>query len=167
MENTKTLEILKQAILLERRGKAFYASVAKQAHDEDVKNFFELMAKEEDEHIKFLSEQFGNYNKTKQFDATNLPKTEENNTAEEILSDKVKERITASSFEAAAIQSAIDMENRAVKVYSERAESAEDPEERKFYQWLADWEKGHNRLLIKIDNELKEEVWHDNNFWPF
>jgi len=30
MENTKTLEILKTAILLEKRGKAFYEKMAKQ-----------------------------------------------------------------------------------------------------------------------------------------
>ena len=167
MEHNPTLEILKQAILLERRGKAFYSSVAKQAADEDVRDFFELMAKEEDEHIRFLTEQFSNYNHHEHFDTANLPVNEVHDTAEEILSDKLKSKISASSFEAAAIQSAIDMETRAVNVYSARAETATDPEERKFYTWLAEWEKGHHRLLIKIDNELKEEVWHDNNFWPF
>ena len=64
MEESKTLEILKTAILLERRGKAFYSQVAEQTKDPDVKNIFEIMAKEEDDHIRFLTEQFENYTKT-------------------------------------------------------------------------------------------------------
>lgn len=166
MENTKTLEILKTAILLERRGKAFYSQVAKQAEDADVKQFFEIMAEEEDEHISVLTEQFESFTKTKAFKKLDV-NTDEDTTTEEILSDKVKSKISSASYEAAAIASAIDMENRAIAVYSERAEKAEDPEEKQFYGWLAEWEKGHHRLLHKIDNELKEKVWNDNNFWPF
>ena len=63
MEEPKTLDILKVAILLERRGKAFYKKVSQQTDNEDVKNIFEIMANEEDEHIKFLTEQYLNYSK--------------------------------------------------------------------------------------------------------
>ncbi|MBN2683185.1 MAG: ferritin family protein [Bacteroidales bacterium] len=166
MENSNTLEILKTAILLERRGKAFYTSVANQAQDEDVKQFFMLMAKEEDDHIAFLTEQFAHYVETKEFKKRDLPKEEEN-AAEEILSAKMKDKISAASFEASAIAAAIDFETRAVKVYSQRAESATDPEEKKFYKWLAEWEMGHHQILHELDQQLKEKVWNDNNFWPF
>ena len=166
MEESKTLEILKTAILLERRGKAFYSQVAEQTKDPDVKNIFEIMAKEEDDHIRFLSEQFENYIKTKAFKTTAMP-SEEDNTAEKILSENIKKNISAASFEASAIASAIDMENRAIAVYSERAESALDPEEKIFYKWLADWERGHHKLLYELDKELKEKIWNDNSFWPF
>ena len=166
MKDTKTLEILKTAILLERRGKAFYTQVSQQTKDPDVKNIFEIMAKEEDEHIRFLTEQFESYIKTNAFKTTRAP-AEEDNTAEQILSAKIKKNISAASFEAAAIASAIDMENRAVAVYSERSESALDPEEKAFYKWLADWEKGHHKLLYELDKELKEKIWNDNSFWPF
>ncbi len=166
MKDDKTLEILKQAILLERRGKIFYANIAKQAEDEGVKNFFELMAKEEELHINILTEQYMLFKNKKSFNSNDLPSPEEL-ISDEILSKDIKEKISAASFEAAAIQAAIDMENRAVEIYSERAENAEDIEEKKFYEWLANWEKGHNQLLIKIDKELKEEIWDDNKFWPF
>jgi rubrerythrin len=166
MDESKTMEILKTAILLERKGKAFYSSVADKADDPDVKEFFQHMADEEDDHIKFLTEQFGHYTKNKKFKSTEITK-EEDTTDEQILSEKVKKQITAASFEAAAISAAIDFETRAVKVYSERAESASDPEEKQFYEFLADWEKGHHKLLNEIDKEVKEKVWFDNNFWPF
>ncbi len=166
MDENKSMEILKTAILLERRGKAFYSSVADKADDPDVKKFFQLMADEEDDHIRFLTEQFAHYTSHQKFKETHAPK-DEDSTTEQILSEKVKKQITAASFEAAAISAAIDFETRAVAVYSERAETATDPEEKHFYQFLADWEKGHHKLLNDIDKELKEKVWFDNNFWPF
>ena len=43
MKNERTLEILKTAILLERKGKAFYSHVANQANDADVKEFFQRL----------------------------------------------------------------------------------------------------------------------------
>jgi rubrerythrin len=167
MENTKTLEILKQAILLETRGKAFYSNVAKQSNDADVKKIFEIMAEEEDQHIKFLSDQFKRFKENKGFDSTNLPNDVlEDNTTEQILSERIKQNITAASFEAAAISAAIDMENRAIAVYAERAENASADDERNFYKWLAEWERGHHKLLYQLDTELKERIWNDNNFWP-
>jgi hypothetical protein len=36
-----------------------------------------------------------------------------------------------------------------------------------FYQWLAEWERGHHQLLFQLDQELKEKIWTDNNFWAF
>lgn len=165
MDESKAIEILKTALLLERRGKAFYSKVADQATDADVKQIFEIMADEEEEHIRFLSEQFSHYKQNQKFKAVKFP-SDATDTASEILSSKIKKSISAASYEAAAISSAIDMENRAIAVYTDRAKQATDPEEKKFYQWLADWEKGHHQVLFDLDNDLKEKIWADNNFWP-
>lgn len=161
-------DILKEAILLEKRGKAFYTTCAAQTQNEAVKKIFTMMAEEEDEHIKFLSVQFVNYEKTKTF----LENAQTNVNADEevilkVLSDEIKEQINAASFEAAAISAAIDFETRAVKIYTERANEATDIHEKEMYQLLADWEKTHHFWLHKIDEELKESIWFDNHFWPF
>jgi len=84
-----------------------------------------------------------------------------------ILTKKLKNEISAASFEAAAISAAIDMENNAIKIYSDRASLATDKNEKDLFNWLANWEKTHHEILIHIDNELKESVWYDNQFWPF
>ncbi len=165
MEESKTIEILKTALLLERRGKAFYTKVADQATDPDVQQIFEIMADEEEEHIRFLSEQFIHFTQHQRFKDVKLP-MDAGDTASEILSANIKNKISAASYEAAAISSAIDMETRAINVYTERAKQAADPDEKKFYQWLADWEKGHHQILFELDSELKERVWFDNHFWP-
>ena len=59
------------------------------------------------------------------------------------------------------------MEERAVKLYAERAETAEDVEEKRMYQWLAEWERGHLNMLLEMDRELTKKIWNDNQFWPF
>ena len=162
----KALEVLKNAILLERRGKAFYSQAARQTESKSAKKIFEMMAEEEDEHIEFLTRQFKNYSQHHKFLKVS-EHHEEDETVMEILSEKVKDEINAAGYEAAAISAAIDFENRAIEVYSKRAEEADDPEEKAMYQMLADWEKGHHHLLYKLNEDLKEQIWNDNNFWPF
>ena len=124
-----------------------------------------MMADEEDEHIDFLVKQYESFTKNKSF--AKIDFKHEDHTDDDILTNKVKAKIESASFESAAISSAIDMENRAIKVYSDRAESAEDPEEKDFYKFLADWERGHNKVLHEIDKALQDRVWNDNQFWPF
>jgi rubrerythrin len=161
-----SVDILKEAILLERRGKAFYTTAARQTESEAAQKIFEMMAAEEDEHIEFLSKQFAHYDQHKTF-MKNDHVVEDDSTVMQILSEEIKKQINAASFEAAAISAAMDFETRAVQIYSDRATSATDPNEKEMYQMLADWEKGHHFWLHKINEELKEQVWYDNNFWPF
>jgi rubrerythrin len=75
--------------------------------------------------------------------------------------------LSAADYEAAAISAAMSMEEKAIKLYSDRSAEAADPNEKALYQWLADWEKQHLHFLSAIDKELTEQIWHDNNFWPF
>jgi rubrerythrin len=161
-------EILKEAILLEKRGKAFYSNVAKQSKSEAAKKIFNMMAEEEDEHIKFLSRQFRAYNQDHKFlkPEAHVEDPEEE-TVVRILSEEIKKEIKAADFEAAAISAAMDFETRAVKIYSERAEEATDPMEKEAYKMLADWESGHHKLLHRLNEDLKEQIWNDNSFWPF
>ena len=63
--------------------------------------------------------------------------------------------------------SAMAMEKNAIKLYSGRAAETVDPAEKKLYQWLADWENRHLSFLADIDRELTENIWYDQNFWPF
>ena len=161
------VDILKEAILLERRGKAFYMTAAKHTESIATRKIFEMMAAEEDEHINFLSRQFAFYEKNKSFMKVNEGAPVDESTVLAILSEEIKTQVSAASYEAAAISAAMDFETRAVGIYSDRAASATDPNEKEMYQMLADWEKGHHFWLHKIDEELKEQIWYDNNFWPF
>ncbi|MBI5589276.1 MAG: ferritin family protein [Deltaproteobacteria bacterium] len=162
-----TLSILKQAILLERRGKAFYARVADKTEAPAVKEFFETMAAEEDQHEKILSEQFKAFQQRGKFIPTTIPEYESEKTASRILTADLKNKIAAAGFEAAAISAAMSMEERSIRIYSDQAKLTDDPQEKAIYQWLADWEARHLDLLSKLDRELIEAIWNNNSFWPF
>ena len=166
MQTDTALDILKNALLLERRGKAFYQKVAEQTARPAVREFFTLMAEEEEKHIQVLSEQFRAYREKGTFAAGTRDHKPSPDLASAVLSERVKGEIAAADFEAAAIAAALSMERTAVRAYSERAETATDPEEKALYRWLADWETEHLDFLAKIDRELIEEVWNDNHFWP-
>lgn len=161
-------DILKEAILLEKRGKEFYRSVAEKSDSPAAKEIFEMMAVEEEEHIKFLVKQFQTYEKTRSFTKPDeYSDHAEDEVALKVLTEDLKKQITAASFEAAAIGAAIDFEGRAVKLYSDRANEAVDPNEKEIYRMLAVWESGHQKMLHEVNEDLKESIWNDNNFWSF
>jgi len=66
--DTKSIDILKTAILMERRGAAFYGTVAEQTQFEEVRKIFTMMAEEEKLHIKYLSDLYLNYTKGQAFE---------------------------------------------------------------------------------------------------
>jgi len=167
MSESKSLEIIKQAILLERRGRAFYGKVAEQAESSAVKEFFEMMAGEESKHMSVLTEQYKIINETGQFNSAASDISDSGGVISAALSKEIKEKIAAAGFESAAISAAIGFEESALNLYSSRASEAEDLEEKMIYNWLADWERQHLNLLVEIDKDLTESIWYDNQFWPF
>jgi len=166
VENT-TLEILKQAILLERRGKAFYQKVAESTENKEIRDVFETMAAEEQKHITTLSEQFKSYRQEKKFIPGGHNYTDIGSVASKVLTREIKDKISAAGFEAAAISAAISMEENAIKLYSESAKTTSDPEAKALYEWLSRWEREHLGLLLDIDKALRKKIWFDNQFWPF
>ena len=167
METNKAIDILKMAILMEKRGFAFYTKVAENTPDPEIKHIFLVMAEEETKHVKFLADQFMHYDAKQKFALNNLPDLKHEAFTTLILTEEMKHKISAAGFEAAAISAAIDFEKKAIEVYSNQAKVTADPNEKALYNWLADWEKGHLKILNDIDNELKEKIWNDNQFWPF
>jgi rubrerythrin len=165
MQNN-TVSILKQAILLERRGKAFYTQVAGKTESPAVREFFEMMAAEEEQHEKILSEQYKAFQVRGKFIPTSLPEGEAEQTAARILTDDLKDKIAAAGFEAAAISAAMSMEERSIRIYADQAKQTDDPREKAVYAWLEKWEARHLKLLAGLERKLTETIWNDNGFWP-
>lgn len=165
MEKPKAIEILKGAIMLEKKGKAFYQHMARHAGSESARRVFEIMSNEEDSHVMILSKQYLALEATGAFQPMETPDRSPD-FSEDILCEAVKKEVAAAGVESAAISASMAMEERAVKFYSDRAAAAADPSEIKIYQWLADWEKTHLHLLARIERDLAESVWFDNQFWP-
>ena len=129
MSTTNPLDILKSALLLEIRGQAFYKKAAQQAENQAVKDFFETMAAEEVHHIEILSDQYKAVKAKGQFTAPNIEGTP-TGVAENVLAESLKKRISAAGFESAAISAAMGMEERAIKLYAQRADDGPRPSHR-------------------------------------
>ncbi len=165
MTETKPLDILKGAILLEHRGKALYESVVKTSKTEAVRELFQTLTREEDKHIRILNRQFALIARGEPCDVAAL-ESEHAAAQEAILTEKIVENISGAGYEAAVISAALAFEKNAVKFYSQRVAEAESESEKKLYEWLTEWEKNHMLMLSRLDNELKEKIWYDNKFWP-
>jgi len=166
MSEPKALEILKSALLLELRGKSFYEKAATSANDAEVKDFFVKLAEDEISHVQILSDQYKSFKEDGKFTALDRESFNDS-VATTVLSETLKQRIAGAGFESAAISAAMGMEERAIKLYSQRAGEASDPEEKALYEWLAEWETQHLESLATIEKEVTEAIWNDNNFWPF
>jgi rubrerythrin len=167
MGTSKTLNVLKNAFLLEQQGKNLYQQAMENAKNDEVKLFFQSLVNDEKEHMEIIVKQHKSYVKNKKFTSSPYEKQKETVNAPAILNDSLKEKINAASFEATAITAAISFEKKAVDLYSNRAEEATDPEEKKMYKWLSTWEKTHLNKLVDLEESLIAKVWDDNNFWPF
>ncbi|MCK5097779.1 MAG: ferritin family protein [Desulfobacteraceae bacterium] len=167
MEESNTLNILKNAFLMEQQGKNLYQKAAENAQSSEVKLFFQNLVDDEQEHMDILEKQFKAYMENKKFVSGEYENDNEADTAPIILDDSLIDKINAAGFEATAITAAISFEKRAVDLYGSRSEQTSDPEEKKLYKWLSAWETIHLNRLMAIEKSLIEKVWDDNNFWPF
>jgi len=165
MAEEKTLDILKGAVLLEHRGRALYRSVIDSSPSEGVRELFNTLYREEEKHIDILTKQFARISKGESFDISELT-DEHASLLDAVVTEKIVKRVSGAGYEAAVIAAALEFEKNAVKFYSDRASSAESKEEKKLFKWLTEWEKGHMLMLARLDNELKEKIWYDNQFWP-
>ncbi|MFC2157647.1 ferritin family protein [Acidobacteriota bacterium] len=158
-------DILKGAILLEHKGKALYDSVLKTSQVKGVREIFKMLAQEEVKHIQILTDQYSLMKKGEEFDLSGLDDVAFSASDEIITEDLVKE-VFGAGYEAAVISAALSFEKNAVQFYSQQAVNAGGGKEREFFQWLTKWEKTHLYMLAKLDNEIKEQIWYDNQFWP-
>ncbi len=166
MDKSNTLTILKNAFLIERKGKSLYQKAMDHAENNEVKAFFKDLVDDEQEHMNILEKQFKAYMKDGKFMAGGFENNGGAITAPDILDQTLTDKIDAASFEATAITAAIGFEQKAVTLYAKRSEEATDPEEKKMYNWLSVWEKTHLKKLMALEESLIENIWNDNNFWP-
>jgi len=165
MAEMKTVDILKNAILLEVKGRKLYEAVAEKTGSDALKEIFNMLVKEEQGHEELLRKQLVLVSNGKQFNAEGLDDIDVP-IVDPILTGKIKDEISAASYEAAAISAALEFEKNAVKNYGEKETAASSPDEKKLFGWLVKWETEHMQMLARLEDDLKEQIWYDNNFWP-
>jgi rubrerythrin len=161
------LDILKEGILLERRGRALYQQAADQSKNAAVRDFFQMLADEEEHHMRILERQFRAYSEQEQLAEIDAETAAQKTAVDHVLTDELKSNIAAAGFEAAAIAAAMLIEEQSVSLYSDRARLSADPKEKALFRWLAEWEHDHLTFLVGLERDIREQVWNDRRFWPF
>jgi rubrerythrin len=163
--SAEAIEAVKGAILLERRGWAFYTRVASTTRFEGVREVFSSMADEEKRHEEALALHYSSLVRDGSLAAvTTLGQASD--ISGEVLTRKVVSEIDAAGYEAAAISAAMAMEASAERYYREKASEAVTGSGKELFNWLADWEHGHLETLAGLDRALMEKIWFENGFWP-
>lgn len=163
--NGRTLEAIKEAILLEKRGQVLYRSIAEKSVSATVREVFTTMAEEEEKHEHILGMHYSSLVSSGKLAVISKLGQVEDHT-DEMITEKVKNEIEAAGYEAAAISAAMALEKEAERFYTQKRDEAESDIERELFQWLARWEHGHLELLASMDKALMEDIWFQNSFWP-
>ncbi|EEG78763.1 ferritin-like domain-containing protein [Dethiobacter alkaliphilus] len=157
------LNILRTAILNEVEGYQFYSLAAMRAEDESVKDAFNHLAKEEQQHESWLRKMY------RQLSDNQTP-TLEGLDVTEAPSPRIfrpgNVGTESGSLEISVYKIGILMEKESMVFYRNAAKEAQTPELKELLQRLAEWEDSHLESLQNIYDTLKEEWWGQQGFSP-
>ena len=167
-EKKRLAQGLLGAIKAEKYGHSFYLMAANSTEDRKGKEVFEVLAAEELDHAKFLQTHYESVIKTgKPSSSASLGRQADLSGVSPIFSDSLRQRIKEANFEMTSLSIGIQLEHEAMDYYRAQAEQTDDPEIRKMFLFLSDWEAGHYRALLRQHDMLKEDYWSAGGFAPF
>jgi rubrerythrin len=168
MDSKQIAEGLMKAVKAENDGYHFYSMAARNTDDAKGREVFEALAKEEQDHARFLTAQYRSILETgkpdeslKLGDAADLPG------ASPIFSDAIRKNLKGADREMSALSIGIQLELSSINYYKEQAEAVGAGPVREFYKELVDWELGHYYALLRQEEALKEDYWAQAGFAPF
>lgn len=167
-KKSRLAEALKQAIMAERYGHSFYLMAAGSTEDPKGKEVFEMLAREEAHHMQYLRTQYDSILDTGELSQkAKLEQSADLSGMSPIFSDGLKARISDANFEMTSLSIGIQLEADSMKFYRSESKATDDPEAKKFFSELAEWESGHYNALLRQYEELKEDYWSSGGFSPF
>lgn len=157
MENQRA-EALKQALKMEKDGKAYYQSALEKVESDLAKKIFESLIKAEEKHIQKITELYESLAKTGKWPQVALVR-EQGKTTDNIFSAAmagIDEKVKASMSDIEALKMAVKMEDDGMRYYQSMANKTEDPFEKKFYLLLVNEEGEHYLSLLDTIEFLED-----------
>jgi rubrerythrin len=156
--NPKILESLNYGINQEIKSYVFYMEAAKRMGKQEFKDTLLKLASEEKEHYQILESQHHSLITSEQWVTYNdILKREGLPEIDEEMADKHKELVAAVSQaedEREILDIAYKLEEEAFTIFSEAAGRAVDAEEKRTFEFLMKFEKGHMRLIQSMIDSL-------------
>ena len=146
MDRMSSIEL---ALSNEKTEREFYLNEAKRSKNDIAKTMFEMLAKDEEEHMRRINGLYeklineGSWPKDMPIEVagTNIKSTFDN------LLAKSGSHADHDDDDRAALKRAIDFEAKGVDLYTRLAGSSENPMERNFFNFLAEIEREHQLSL--------------------
>ncbi|MDD5287615.1 MAG: ferritin family protein [Dehalococcoidales bacterium] len=156
-EQDKTTQALQYAIQMEIDGKAFYLKAGQDSGNELGKKLLESLASQEDYHRQKFEQIYENIRKAKGWTGIDFQpdggKTLRTIFAREL--DKPDPKFKVARTEIAAIEKAMEMEDRSYDFYHDRSEQVGPGTEQEFYDTIAAEEREHKMVLLDYYEFLK------------
>jgi len=142
--------ILREAVQIEVDGKEFYQQAGQRSSNKLVRELFQNLADEEDEHRRKFEEIYGALKKGQDWPDVEPPanKGERLKSIFAQATEELGSKIKVASSELEAINTAIDMEVKSYDFYRSRSEQSTFPREKRFYHALAGEERAHHLALL-------------------
>lgn len=160
------LKAVKDAVMVEVKGQQLYSHAAEQAADPAARAMFEMLARDEDDHVRILTTQYKHLLADGKLNLTGLNPAELDHGSQTVITDEFKKSVRKGSFEMAVISIGCDLENKAIAYYREHAARTEDPDLKQLFTWLLGWEDGHLTQLLELEKIYQDAYWAEQGFSP-
>ncbi len=150
---------------MEIAGLQFFLTAAEKTSSKKAREMFRQLAEDEVEHKNILEKML------KQVaagdDDIEIPDVEKHVQLDHpVIGQELRESLKSTWFDTSALNIGVMLEQRSVNFYTEESKKTNDPGLKKLFNWLVEWERGHLQALVKIEEDLKEQFWFDQGFWP-
>ena len=153
-------DILRKAFQVEVDGFTFYSMNAERANKPAVRKLYERLARDETEHQAYLRAVMRRYeDHGAQSFHIDRRDPDLGEFSSQIFTDSLKDQAHSDILEIGALSIGIQLESNAVEFFKTAARNTSDPQISGFYQFLADWEGMHLRILNQLFESLHEDVW--------
>ena len=160
------IKAVKDAIMVEIKGQQLYHHAAGETKDAAAKAMFEMLAKDEDDHVRILQKQYKSLMEEGKIDLTDVHPAEVDHGSHDVITDSFKKSIKRGQFEMAVISIGCDLENKAIAYYKENAAKTDDPDLKQLFTWLVEWEDGHLEQLLELEKIYQDAYWSEQGFSP-
>jgi rubrerythrin len=161
------LAALQMGIQTEIDGYNFYRQFAEQTADPAAQEMFERLARDEVMHLDLLRNTKAMLEDTGEWAEYQPVGAEEVQGAPIFSRERVEENVVAYTSDLSALRLAYLIEKDAADFYARAAERVDDPNAKRMFRDLAEWEKGHLHLLEGEYNYLLNQFHNTMGFAPF
>ncbi len=162
------IEILKYAMDMEEKVKAFYITYRDRAKEESTKKIFNELANTQDKHFKVLQKMIDIVEKDEKFDELEVKKLKGGSDIFKLNTEIFdKADFTDIVEDLPILKLAYSLENDFAEFYQKAAEKAENKDAKKLLEKLAQWKISHKDYFSDEIKDASDDYWVENDFSPF